>query len=393
MRTHLFLVGPACAALLLTTALAVAGPVFAVPIRSAVPSAAVDLAVSLAGTTLTNQSRSQVATATVSNHGTTTARGLRLRFTGRVDGEVVNPGSVNFCPASATSPDPTSTTAPSLDVPVGGECGLPDLAPGEVLRLTSRIVRSAHGTGQIGEVTVRVSHAGTDPVAGNDSVTAAIGFAEGAGPDLYARAWDGPADRTGTITPVLPGGSGDVRFEIGNRGAEPVSGMVVTVGLPEHVTFAGDSAGCAYDEGRRNATCTYPELSLVTVAADRHADDTSYSAFRFRHPVRISGSAPAPARLAGGRVEVEPLLAGQLPPTSALPDGVSGLHATDTAGVDGSDRFTVSTVTRAGAAAGLPSTGAPTGMLGGLGLGALLAGSALVLVARQRRLVPVVPAV
>ncbi|RKR89729.1 hypothetical protein BDK92_4085 [Micromonospora pisi] len=376
--------------------LVVTAPVFAAVPRAAVPRAAVavaadvDLAVTLDGTTLTNQTQRKTATATVTNHGTATAQGVRLHFSGRVDGEVINPSSVAFCPASATPTPPT--TAPSLEVTVGGECGLPDLAPGQTLRLTSTIVRSAHGTGQVGEVTVRVSHGGTDRVPANDSATASIGFAEGAGPDLYARAWDGPADRAGTLTPVPPGGSADLRFEIGNHGAESVSGMVVTIGLPNHVMFAEESAGCAYDAARRNATCTYPDLSLVSARADRASDDRSFSAVRFRHPVRISRSAPAPARLDGGRVEVEPLLAGQLPPSGRLPEGATGLVATETVGAADSDRFTMSTVTRAGAAAGLPLTGTPTGLLGGLGLGVLVVGGGLVLLARQRRLVPVLPA-
>ncbi|MFI6763501.1 hypothetical protein ACIBF5_30700 [Micromonospora sp. NPDC050417] len=403
MRTQLSVVGSACTVLLMAAGLAVAAPVFAALPREAVPrdavphpavavAADVDLAITLDGTTLTNQSQRKTATATVTNHGTATAYGVRLRFSGRVDGEVVNPSSVAFCPTAATPTPAPPTTAPSLEVTVGGECGLPDLAPGQTLRLTSTIVRTAHGTGQVGEVTVRVSHAGTDRAAANDSATASIGFAEGAGPDLYARAWDGPADRSGTLTPVPPGGSADLRFEIGNHGVESVSGMVVTIGLPNHVMFAEESAGCAYDAGRRNATCTYPDLSLVPARADRGSGDRSFSAVRFRHPVLISRSAPAPARLDGGRVEVEPLLAGQLPPTERLPEGATGLAATETVGVADSDRFSMSTVTRAGAAAGLPLTGTPTGLLGGLGLGVLVVGGGLVLLARQRRLVPVLPA-
>lgn len=394
MRTHLFLVGPACAALLLVAGLVVAAPVFAaVPFPVAVPPATgarlpadVDLTVSLAGTTLSNQAQRKTATATVTNRGTTTARDVRLRLTGRVDSEVVNPSSVAFCRPPATTPATVApTSAPSLEVTISGECDLPDLDPGQTVRLTSTIVRSAHGTGPVGEVTVRVAHDGTDRVPENDSATAVIGFAEAADPDLYARAWDGPADRTGAVTPVPPGAGGDLRFEIGNHGSEPVSGMVVAIGLPEHVMFAGSSTGCAYDAARRNATCTYPELSLITEDSDHDADDRSFSAVRFRHPVRISGSAPAPARLAGGRLDVTPLLAGQMPPTDVLPDGVTGLTATDTAGVDDTDGFTVSTVARAGAAAGLPLTGTPTGLLGGLGLGVLVAGGGLVLLARQRR--------
>ena len=388
MRTRLLLAGPACAALLVAAVLTVATPVFA-----AVPRpAAADLAVRLSGTTLTNEVQRKVATATVTNHGATTARGIRLRFTGRVDSEVVNPSSVAFCPPPADRPAPgPSTSSPSLEVAVDGECDLADLAPGQSIRLTSTIVRSAHGIGPVGEVTVRISHAGPDPVPGNNSATAPIGFAEGAGPDLYARAWDGPVDRTGTVTPVLPGGSSDLRFEIGNQGAEAVSGMVVTIGLPAHVTFAETRPGCTYDAGRRNATCAHPELSLIPAQADRDPHDRSFSALRFRYLVRVSRSAPAPARLSGGRLDVVPLLAGQLPPTAVLPDDVTGLVATDTDGTDDSDRFTVSTMAHDGAAAGLPLTGLPTALLGGLGLGILVAGGGLVLVARQRRTVAVLP--
>ncbi|MGW4464712.1 LPXTG cell wall anchor domain-containing protein [Micromonospora sp. NPDC004704] len=380
MRTHLFLAAPACASLLIALGLAVASPVFA-----ALPSPDdVDLTIAVDGTTLTNRARHKVATVTVTNRSATTAYGVRLRYDGRVDSEVINPSSVAFCPPSPNSPTPgPPTSAPSLEVTVDGECTLPDLAPGQSTRLTSTIVRSAHGVGPVGEVTVRVWHGGTDPVGDNNSATASIAFAEGE-PDLYARAWDGPADRTGAITPAVPGGGGDLRFEIGNHGTEPVSGMVVTVGLPAHVTFAGDRPGCTYDTGRRNATCAYPDLSLITAEADRDPDDLNYSALRFRHPLSVDPSAPAPARLSGGRLDVEPLLAGQLPPATDLPEDITGLVATDLDSTDDNDRFTVSTTPRSGTSGGLPQTGSPTALLSTLGLGTLATGSGLLLLTRRR---------
>jgi hypothetical protein len=389
MRTRFFLVGPACAALLIAGGLTVA----AAPVFAAVPRPVpVDLAVRLSGTTLTNQVQQKVATATVTNQGATTARGVRLRFAGRVDSEVVNPSSVAFCPPSTTSPSPGApTSAPSLEVEVGGECGLGDLAPGQSLRLTSTIVRSAHGTGPVGEVTVGISHAGPDPVPANNSATATIAFADGPAPDLYARAWDGPVDRTGELTPAVPGTSADLRFEIGNQGAEPVSGMVITVALPAHVTFAETRQECAYDADRQTATCTYPELSLIAAQADSNPYDRNYSALRFRYLLRVARSAPAPARLAGGQLSVVPLLAGQLPATVVLPDDVTGLVAADADGTDDTDRFTVSTVTDTGEAGGLPLTGPPTALLGGLGLAVLATGGGLLLLARQRRTGPARP--
>ncbi|WP_329106483.1 hypothetical protein OG792_01105 [Micromonospora sp. NBC_01699] len=410
MRTRLFLAAPACAALLLVAGLAVAAPVFAAPVLAApgfaapvlsVPVLSVpvfvapvfvalpasddaDLTISLDGTTLTNRTPRQVATATVTNRGTGTARGVRLHYTGRVDSEVVNPRSLAFCPPPATSPTSgPPTSAPSLEVTVAGECVLPDLAPGQSTRLHSTLVRSAHGLGPVGELTVRVSHGGSDPVPVNNSTTAPISFPERV-PDLYARAWDGPADLTGAITPALPGNEADLRFEIGNHGTEPVSGMVVTVGLPAHVTFAGDRSGCTYDTGRRNATCAYPELSLIGARADRDPHDRNYSALRFRHPVRVDRAAPAPARLPGGRLDVEPLLAGQLPPTADLPDDITGLAATRLDGTDDSDHFTVATAARPGTGAGLPETGPPATLLGTLGLSTLTTGSALLLLTRRR---------
>jgi hypothetical protein len=389
MRTQLSLVGSACAALLLAAGLTLtAAPVFA-----AVPRpAAADLAVRLSGTTLTNLVQQKVATATVTNHGATTARGVRLRFTGQVDGEVVNPNSVAFCPGSSTSPSPgPPAVAPSLQVEVGGECGLPDIAAGESVRLTTTIVRSAQGIGPVGEVTVRVSHAAADPVPANNSATAAIAFAEGAGPDLYARAWDGPVDRNGQVTPILPGGRADLRFEIGNQGAEPVSGLLITVQLPAHVTFDETRPGCAYGPDRRTVTCTYHELPLIPAQTDRFPHDRSYSALRFRHLLRVAKEAPAPAQLAGGRLAVVPLLVGQLSPTEVLPEGVTGMTATDPDGTDDTGRFTVSTLALNGNAAGLPLTGVPAGLLGGLGLGVLATGGGLVLITRQRRVVIVLP--
>ena len=416
MRTHLPAVASACAVLLLAPGpAAVAAP--------APAAGTADLAIRLRWATLPDAAQKQVATevrkrvatATVTNRGPAAARGVRLRVTGQVDGEAVNPRSIWFCPHSRPNQSQSPpTTAPSLVVPISDECALPDLPPGRSLDLATTVVQLAIATGVVGRLTMVVSHAGIDPVP-NNAATAALGLppADGTapfdgvsppdGPDLYAGAWDGPVDAAGGLAAVAPGRTGDVRFEIGNRGTRRVDGITVTVRLPRQVTFAEDRAGCVYDAGRRIATCGYPALQLAPAEDDASPYDRVFSALRFRYLVRVSPAAPAPATLTGGRLTVEPMAAGLTaptggaqigtPPAGALPAEATGLRAVEFDAADNRDDFAVLTTLGGadGGSGGLPTTGVPGGLLAGLGLGGVAIGSALFLLARRRRTALVAP--
>lgn len=358
----------------------------------------------------------QVVTATVVNRGPGRASGVTLRFAGRVDSEAVDPETVRFCaqrrsPAPAAAPAASAAPpvlAPSLTAEVNGACALPDLAPGRSYGLRSVLRGRVHTIGPVGEMTVVVRHAGADPSLADNSATTRLGFPGPAAYRLYTRSWDGPADPAGTVGAVPPGRTGDLRFEVGNAGRDPVNGFTVTIQLPRRVAFAEERPGCAYTRDRRGATCTYGDLPLVPAEADTDPTDRRYSALRFRHAFAVDRAAPARARLDDGLLRVEPMVTGYLPPpVTRLPADVTGLRARDFAAEDDLDRFVVFTAGSVGDGAGrgdpggdpggvatgdagaaspdgLPVTGAPIGLLGAVGLGVAVAGLGLLLIGRWR---------
>lgn len=368
-----------------------AAPVAAAPAYGSSPA---DLTVRISGPTAREAHGEQVFTVTVVNRGPGRASGIRLRFTGRVDSEAVNPESLQFCAPDRESAPPT--VVPSLTVEINGSCPLPDLAPGRSHGLRSVMRAGADVLGTVGEVTVVAEHSGIDPAPNDNSATARLGFDSFTGYRLYAR---GAADSTDPDRPVEvvpPGGTGTLYFEVGNAGAAPVNGFTVTIRLPRRVAFAQNHPACAYAPDRRSATCTYRDLPLVPAGADTDSDDRSYSALQFRHRFEVDQTAPPRARLNDGVLRVEPLVTGYLPPPVArLPAGVTGLRARDFAELDGQDRLVVITGASvddgsgaadpaAGSGDGLPITGAPIGIVGLAGLGLAAAGVVLLLLTRRR---------
>lgn len=377
---------------------------------------AADLAVRITGAPSRDAPGEQVVTATVVNHGPGTANGVTLRFTGRVDSEAVNPESLRLCavprpsaapsrsrPSGTSGPADTSAGAPdrpavvpSLTAEINGSCILPDLAPGHSHGLRGVLHGATNPVGTVGELTVAVGHDGPDPAPTDNAATTRLGFPDPGDHRLYARGWDAPADDAGVIGTVPPGGTGDLRFEIGNSGQTPVNGFTVMIELPNRVAFAERRPGCAYARDRRSATCTYGDLPIVPADLDRHPDDRCYSALRFRHRFEVDRGAPARARLGDGLLRVVPVVTGYVPPpVTRLPADVTGLHAQNFGADRAHDRFMVLTGAAAGDGAGsgrddigspdrLPMTGAPIGMLGAAGLGLAIAGAALLLIARER---------
>lgn len=359
--------------------------------------ASADLAVRVSGAPSAGASDEQVITATVTNRGPGAANGVTLRYAGQVDTEAVDPAAVRLCAVREPSAPPLTdpAVAPSLTVAVAGSCALPDLAPGRSYGLRSRTLGAGRTLGPVGELTVVVGHAGADPAPADNSATTRLGLPDRTGYRLYARSWDGPADRGGTVGVVPPGGVGDLRFEIGNSGRVPVNGFTITIQLPHRVAFRESRPGCAYARDRRSATCTYGDLPIVPAEYDADPDDRSYSALRFRHGFAVDPAAPQRTRLDDGQLRVEPVVTGYLPgPVTRLPVDVTGLRARDYRSERDRDGFTVFTGASTDFADadadgdadgdGLPVTGGRIGMLGVAGLGLAVAGAVLLLLARVR---------
>jgi hypothetical protein len=246
---------------------------------------------------------------------------------------------------------------------------------------------------------VKASHKGVDSKPDNNSATADVVIGE-TGPDLYAFAPDMPFDlKTGRVVgAVEPGGTAKLYYEVGNFGDVAVTGVKLTITLPEHATFAEVEPDCEYNSANSVATCTYEKLPIVPADDDTDEGDDIFSAVRFYNVLKIAAEAPAPGSLAGGLVKVEPIVAREEAPSierraaAALPRNATGAAARDVDETDNTDEFVVHVAESDGGGGGLPVTGARVGLIGGLGAGVLVLGAVLVLVARRRRVVLVPPA-
>ncbi|MDG4827980.1 hypothetical protein O7627_01520 [Solwaraspora sp. WMMD1047] len=387
------------------TRLAAAGRIGAVllllgPTLAADPAYATgqaDLAVEIDGATLRGTDPDKAVVVTVVNRGTVTARSVRLRVTGWVDSEVMNPATLRFCAAddAETVPSPRPTAVPSLQVSIDRTCAVADLPAGASTALRATPRTAANATGTVGKLTLTVSHAGTDARPADNAASSSLTLAGPAEQDLYVRAWSVPAEvaqppETGAgatqvaaafaavgaveaarAAAVPPGGVGELRFEVGNRGAGLSGGMTVVVRLPDQVRFAETHPGCAYGTDHRSATCTYLDLPLVPSVDDADPGDRVYSALRFSHLLRVADSAPAPATLDGGLLRVTPVAAGYVPGLEAvaLPGNSTGLRARDYGTAGEAARFEVLVGAAAGTAPeGLPLTGRSPGWPAVLGL-------------------------
>jgi hypothetical protein len=396
MCTRLAAAGRIGAVLLLFAPTLAAGPAYA--------TGQVDLAVEIDGAALRGTDPDKAVVVTVVNRGTATARSVRLRLTGWVDSEVMNPASLRFCAAGGAeaAPSPDSTAVPSLQVTIAGNCAVPDLPAGGSATLRATPRTAANATGTVGKLTLTVSHAAADARPADNTASVSLTLAGPAEQDLYVRAWSVPTEaaqapgQTGGAgggavpvagaTAVPPGGVGELRFEVGNRGAGLSGGMTVVVRLPDHVRFAETHPGCGYGTDHRSATCTYLDLPLVPSVDDADPGDRVYSALRFSHLLRVADSAPAPATLDGGLLRVTPVAAGYVPGLEAvaLPGNSTGLRARDygTAGEAARFEVLVGTADDPGAV-GLPLTGRSPGWLAGLGLLTIVLG--LLLTRSSRR--------
>ncbi|MFV2019192.1 hypothetical protein [Micromonospora sp. LOL_023] len=392
MRTKMSMLGR-IAAMLLTTA--------ATTMFGAVPAAAADgtdLGVAISGNVV-NSYGSKATVITVTNHGPGAASGIILDLSEtRVDSEAIDPGTVHFCDSlpgtepqvNPPSPDPDPEHPNrGYDIPVAGKCALADLPAGRSIRLETEVT-VWHPMGiPIGTIRARISHDGTDPVAGNDAAQASL-ITVGHATDLYVRAWDVPYRPEGETGAVVPGEATVLHYEVGNPGTAAVTGITLTVRLPDQVEFTESLAGCQYDIDRTETTCAYPDLQLVPKSAQTA---TAPSAVIFTHEIRVLPSAPAPAVLADGSVALSltgatddvAALAEPAASASVLPAGAVAAVASDIDPSDNRDSFAVTTGPAGGDGAGLPVTGPDSRTIAGLGLVALLFGALLTMLARRGR--------
>ncbi|MEV6691270.1 LPXTG cell wall anchor domain-containing protein [Micromonospora sp. NPDC051196] len=208
---------------------------------------------------------------------------------------------------------------------------------------------------------------------------------------------DGKLEATG---PLNPGETAAVRYRIVNQGRKAVSGVKVTLGLPEGVTFTEPPKECAVEEDGRSAVCTYDSLALVPVAEDTDPKDDIHSAVELHNLVTVPADTKAPVTLQGGTVQVEGLTEEVVAKSdrvrTKLPANAVAVPAADVDASDNQDGFSVVVAApRSGGDDGgnggggeLPITGSQTTLIAGIGVVLLAGGGLMLLLARRRNRLP-----
>jgi LPXTG-motif cell wall-anchored protein len=324
-----------------------------------------DLSINFTGTTIAPFSDGKFGKVTIRNDGPGTATGVVVKF----DVSALDDSKVDLDPGScAVAGDEVSCSIPdAFSPPPGGELeyGIP-LEP------------EAGASGAAGSLTASVESATADPNAGNNSKTVNVNVGDH-GVDLLVVAFD-VYDADG-VSPVPLGGTSQVNGIIINFGDMAAAGIKIVVTLPEHVTFAETEPDCTYSADNRVATCLYDDITLFPNPFPPANDDY----LEVFWPVRVAADAPGPAALQGGLMTVSaidilqpegPEVRSPLPRTMRwiTPDAIPDVDPTDN-----EDPFAVFI------AGDLPVTGFRTGLYALSGVGLLILGALIVVLARRRR--------
>lgn len=229
-----------------------------------------DLEISLVGTTIAEGAPGKFATVEITNQGPGEAADIEIVY----DITALDTSKVNL-PLVDCPPDGGVAVCVVLDPEVleaGGHITFPDIL---------EVVPGA--TGDAGQITISVSHEGSDPDPSNNEVTADVGIGE-SGPDLLVFAPDVRNEAhvdTDNLefqileTPVVPGSDALVLVYVDNQGDQAASGIEVTVNLPEDVTFTLPEEECTHGVGDSVTTCGYTTIVLQP-AASPGADECDF---------------------------------------------------------------------------------------------------------------------
>jgi LPXTG-motif cell wall-anchored protein len=335
-----------------------------------------DLRVTAGGTTIALGVAAKDTSASITNDGPGIATGIKLTY----DTTGLDAAKVTFSlPAWCDSTAKTCEFSDSVQ-----------LATGENLDTAFfTLQRVGASTGPAGTLKVSVSSDSADPNAANNSSTVNVTLSEAAGVDLKVLNWDVIADidGEGNIVPVKPGETAPFFAAYFNQGSAAGKGIVETVTLPEGATFEGAVAGCVYSEGNRKAVCTDPDVVIPTGGS--HDDDSTWLGLA-PLMVKVASTVAGPVNLSPGNITIEAL--GELEPEgpavrnnakkfsgpAKLVEKYKDIDATDN-----TDEFIVYVAGNGN----LPKTGTNIVLIAGIGAGVLVAGGALFLITRRRRVV------
>lgn len=378
------------------------GGALAVP---AYADAAADIEVKLAGTTIAAGAPGKTGHLSLVNHGPDDATGVTITYTlTGLDAAKVSLAGLDHCDDKGAG-----TVVCKLDTGVKA---------GEDRDLALQWVTKAGATGAAGEITVSVAADTADPVPANNTATASVGIGD-KGVDLRLYAPDVYVEGTEGTEPIPPGGTGILWAYVQNQGDTPVTGVTVTIVLPEHLWFTETTAGCVYYQTARRAVCSRADVVLAPAHEDdpeNEEDPPSSGWFYWR--VKVGANAPGSQPLTGGTLTAAPIEASATAErapavapgdffTTKAPLGIE----IDVDATDNTDEYTVFVAAKATASptptptstksptpspsptaststSSLPVTGASGGSPGTvatIGLATLLLGSGLVVVARRRR--------
>ncbi|OKI73848.1 hypothetical protein [Micromonospora sp. CB01531] len=198
---------------------------------------------------------------------------------------------------------------------------------------------------------------------------------------------------------LYPGDETAVIGEIFNQGDMVAKGVKITLRAPAGVTFTDEYEGCEYTADRRTANCADPGLVLAP-------DELLTIAF----PIKVATGVKAPSTLPGGSLVADALA--EAPVDAGLVKQArktifeharvraAAAQVADVDNSDNTDDYAVVVAAKGGSGGGggaggdeggLPVTGAKAGLIGGIGAAVLLAGGAMFLIARRRRVVLVTP--
>jgi LPXTG-motif cell wall-anchored protein len=339
-----------------------------------------DLEVKLTGTTLSPGQDGKLGSLSILNHGPSDAADITLTF------------DISELDETKIEVDSTGCTATADEIVCVGDSAF-IIKNGEDVDFLWPLVKvGAAAPGPAGKVTATVTHGGTDPESGNNSVTADVVISDSTKPDLTTLAFDvykvdgsGTGPEEITDQPIPPGGTSNLWIVVLNQGDTGADGVKLSITLPEDVSFTTPEPGdCTHAVGDSTTVCNY--VFPLTEAG------TEDSEALFFFEVKVSEDAVGPAALTGGVATAEAIIeAVEVAAPAALPRNVTRVKGIlDNDDSDNTDDFTVF-VAGPGGNAPLPNTGVKVGLIAGAGAAAVALGVLLFVAARKRRLPAATP--
>ncbi|MDG4795312.1 hypothetical protein [Micromonospora sp. WMMD1082] len=351
-----------------------------------------DLAITAAGTRATDGVEGKIAWAKIANLG----EGTPTKVLVKVDTSKVDDNKLLMGAFTDGGCDVTGDTKPELWVCELSGDEIP--GPGETTEVPIVLFKATEDVTGPYTAPVTISIESPDDTdESNNSVDVDVELTPESGVDLGVLVPDVKTrvnlDTFEERGPVRPGDTALVWSEVANQGDLTAQGIKLTYQLPEGVTFL-PVEGCEISSDKRGAVCedeTFllePATVLVVPLA-----------------VEVDEAVEAPVTLKNGSLEATAF--GVLPADARVSQqatkpafGKAEVRAAedsefaDLDPTDNKDDFAVVVVANTGGGGGgggLPVTGVQAGLIGGIGAGVLLAGVAMFLVSRRRRVVLVAP--